>query len=410
MTWGRNRVKHLARKAAGLAALLCMVPVPVFAAELLLGPGDEISVSVLNRDDLSRTYKLRQDGHVSLHLAGEVRAEGLTAAELELWLEQQLTERTGLPASVAVSVSSWRPVYALGDVVIPGEIAFRDGLTVGRILAVSGGLYPRESESVSSQLDIRIADEQARITVRRSTLVELHSRRLRLLAESSGAVEIAPDAQFSALAGPEADQLMAEQLEILRSRQDRAQVRAAAAQAQAQLADQEAQALARQQAILREQIETSAKALADLEGLLDRGLTSTERVRQLRTIYNDENIEMMLAASYEARARQSETSLLASIEDAYRVRREEIASGLSSVMVSIRAEEAEIEASRELIRALSAALGEVPATGPLLPAEYRIRRNTRAGEEILPAALETRVLPGDLVEVRRGGFAELEPG
>ncbi|MEX0301421.1 MAG: polysaccharide biosynthesis/export family protein [Leisingera sp.] len=395
---------------AGLAALLWVAALPAPAGELVLGAGDEISVSVLNREDLSQTYKLRQDGYVSLHLAGEVRAEGLTAAALERLLEQQLTERTGLPASVAVSVASWRPVYALGDVVTPGEIAFRDGLTVGRILAVSGGLYPRESESASSQLDIRIADEQARVTVRRSTLVDLHSRRLRLLAESSGAVEIAPDAQFSALAGPEADQLMAEQLEILRSRHDLAQVRAAAAQAQAQLADQEAQALARQQAILREQIETSAKALADLEGLLDRGLTSTERVRQLRTIYNDENIEMMLAASYEARARQSEVNLMSSIEDAYRVRREEIAAELSTVMTSVRAEEAEIEASRQLIRALSAALGAVPATGPLLPAEYRIRRNTRTGEEILPAALETRVLPGDLVEIRRGGFAELEPG
>ncbi|WP_082020513.1 polysaccharide biosynthesis/export family protein [Leisingera sp. ANG-M1] len=407
------RTRNWPRKAAGLsavAAILWSAALPVNGSELLLGPGDEISVSVLNREDLTQTYKLRQDGHVSLHLAGSVRAEGLTAAELELWLEQQLTERTGLPASVAISVASWRPVYALGDVVIPGEIAFRDGLTVGRILAVSGGLYPRESESASSQLDIRIADEQARITVRRSTLVELHSQRLRLLAESSGALDIAPDAQFSALAGPEADQLMAEQLEILHSRHDRARVRAAAAQAQAELADQEAQALARQQQILREQIETSAKALADLEGLLDRGLTSTERVRQLRTIYNDENIEMMLAASYEARARQSEVNLLSSIEDAYRVRREEIASELSSVMSGIRAEEAEIEASRELIRALSAALGAVPATGPLLPAEYRIRRNTRSGEVILPAALETRVLPGDLVEVRRGGFAELEPG
>lgn len=392
------------------SCLLCFGVAQAAAERLVLGSGDEVNISVLNREDLSRSYTLRQDGRISLHLAGEVQAEGLTAAQLEQLLEQILTERTGLPASVSVNVTTWRPIFALGDVVQPGEISYRIGLTVGRVLAVSGGLYPRQTEGVSSQLDIRIADEQARITVRRSNLVELHARRLRLLAESAGAVSLDPDQQFSALAGADADRLLAEQLEILRSRLDRDDVRAASARTQAELAGAEARALTQQQDILRQQIENSAKALADLEGLLQRGLTSTERVRQLRTIYNDENIELMLAASYEARARQNEVNLLSSIEDARRVRREEIAAELAEVMADIRGEKAEIAASRELIRALSAALGEVPATGPLLPAEYRIRRNRREGEDILPASLDTPVLPGDLVEIRRGGFGDLTPG
>ncbi|WP_264212622.1 polysaccharide biosynthesis/export family protein [Leisingera thetidis] len=402
--------RRMQARLAGAAVLTCAAAFTAAAGSPFLGPGDEVNISVLNRDDLSQDYRVRPDGRLSMHVVGEVTAAGQTPAALEADLEALLSERTGLPASVAVSVTRWRPVYALGDVVTPGEIAFREGLTVGRILAVSGGLYPRESEAASSQLDIRIADERAKIAVRQSAMVELHAQRLRLLAESSGAVALAPDAEFSALAGPEAELLISEQLAILRSRADRDQVRAASAQVQAELASQEASALSEQQAILREQIETSAKALQDLEGLLDRGLTSTERVRQLRTIYNDENIELMLSASYEARARQTEVNLLASVEDARRVRMEEIASELATVMSGIRTEEAEITASRELIRALSAALGEVPATGPLLPPEFRIRRNTEQGEQVLPAALNSELLPGDLLEIRRGGFAVAEPG
>ncbi|MBY6140860.1 polysaccharide biosynthesis/export family protein [Leisingera daeponensis] len=400
----------LQARFAGVAVFVCLAAATAVAGSPALGPGDDVSISVLNREDLSRDYRIRPDGKLSLHVVGEVPAAGQTPAELEAKLEALLSDRTGLPASVAVSIARWRPVYALGDVVSPGEIAFREGLTVGRILAVSGGLYPRESETASSQLDIRIADERSKIAVRRSAMVDLHAQRLRLLAESSGAVELQPDAEFSALAGPEADQLIAEQLAILRSRVERDRVRAASAQTQADLAAREASALANQQAILREQIETSAKALKDLESLLDRGLTSTERVRQLRSIYNDENIELMLSASYEARARQAEVNLLASVEDARRMRAEDITAELARVMAAIRTEEAEIAASRELIRALSAALGQVPATGPLLPPEYRIRRNAGQGEQVLPAALDTEVLPGDLVEVRRGGFAVAEPG
>ncbi|MEW2912759.1 polysaccharide biosynthesis/export family protein [Leisingera sp. JC11] len=406
----RTFITRLPALLVGAAVLVCLAAVTAEAETPVLGPGDEVNISVLNREDLTRDYRVRPDGRLSLHVVGEVPAAGQTPAVLEAALEALLSERTGLPASVAVSVTRWRPVYALGDVVTPGEIAYREGLTVARILAVSGGLYPRESEAASSQLDIRIADERSKIAVRQSAMVDLHAQRLRLLAESSGAVSLVPDAAFSALAGPEADLLIAEQLAILRTRAERDRVRAASAQTQAELAAQEAAALSNQQAILREQIETSAKALKDLERLLDRGLTSTERVRQLRTIYNDENIELMLSASYEARARQTEINLLSSVEDARRVRAQEITTELAAVMAAIRNEEAEITASRELIRALSAALGQVPATGPLLPPEYRIRRNTGQGEQVLPAALNTQVLPGDLVEIRRGGFAVVEPG
>lgn len=403
-------IGRIQARLAGAAVLVCLAALTAAAGSPRLGPGDEVHVSVLNREALSQTYRIRPDGTLSMHVAGEVAAAGRTPSALEALLEELLSESTGLPASVAVNVSRWRPVYALGDVVTPGEIPFREGLTVGRILAASGGLYPRESETASSQLDIRIADEQAQIAVRQTTLVDLHAQRLRLLAESSGAVALASDAEFSTLAGHQADRLIAEQLAILRSRAARDESRAGTAQAQAELAAQEATALARQQTILREQIETSAKALKDLERLLERGLTSTERVRQLRSIYNDENIELMLSASYEARARQTELSLLAAVEEARQNRMEDITAQLAAVMSRIRAEQAEIAASRDMIRTLSAALGSVPVTGPLLPPVFRIRRNTGSGEQILPAALNTEVLPGDLVEIRRGGFAVAEPG
>ena len=93
---------------------LFMAAGPLAAQEaargLVLGPGDELSVSVLNREDLSRTYRVRDDGTVSLHLLGDVQASGRTIAGFESSLEELVAAQTELPVSISVEVSAWRPV------------------------------------------------------------------------------------------------------------------------------------------------------------------------------------------------------------------------------------------------------------------------------------------------------------
>lgn len=393
--------------AIGFGLLLAAGPLAAQEAArgLVLGPGDELSVSVLNREDLSRTYRVRDDGTVSLHLIGDVQASGRTIAGFESSLEELVAAQTELPVSISVEVSAWRPVYALGDVAQPGEISFRQGMTVGRLMAVAGGAFPREGELAGSPLKVRIAEQQAEISVRLSKLADLHAKRLRLQAEQSDAVELTADGTISALAGDEAGTLIGEQQAILQSRADFQNVQAAAARAQAELAAGEADSLARQQDILRQQIESSAEVLANMENLLSRGLTNSERVRQIRSYYNEDKIELMLAASYEARAHQNRVNLLTSVDQMERAQVREDAAALADVMAAIRGEEAAIAASRRMIRELAAVEAEEPDSGFLQPLEFRIRRSKPGGETILPAAMDTVVEPGDLVEFRRGGFS-----
>ncbi len=62
----------------------------------LLRVGDEIQITVLGREDLSRTVQIREDGTISLVFIGSVQAAGRSAADLEKEIRERL--KSFLPA------------------------------------------------------------------------------------------------------------------------------------------------------------------------------------------------------------------------------------------------------------------------------------------------------------------------
>lgn len=366
-----------------------------------LGPGDLLSISVLNRSDLSLSERIRRDGTVSVHMLGNIRAANKTAAEIESELNRRIEDKTGLPASVVVDVAEWRPVHVLGDVAAPGEMAFRPGMTVGRLLAAAGGLFPREStQTPFPSVMAQIARLNSEIGVRRARLAGLHARRLRLQAQDDGLGEIVPDDEFLHLAGPAAAALIDAENKILASARIEDKQLAKSARRQAELAANEARLLASQQDILRQNIHETATELGKMEKLLERGLTSTDRVREIRSTQSQDKIELMQAGSFEARALQTRVALLDSIEQQRTIRQRQAATSLEQTQSDIRNEMAEIAGAEQTITQLT----RIAAGAPLLPPAYRIQRPTEDGEQAIEAELATLILPGDLLIVRRGGF------
>lgn len=388
-------------------AILALLASPALAGDpYRLAPGDTVSVSVLNREDLTTEQTIRRNGTISMHLLGRIKAAGKTTEELESELKDRINAKTGLPVSVVVDVTGWRPVHVLGDVATPGEQRFRPGLTVGRLVAAAGGLYPRENDQLPNvAIGAQILQLGADIAVRKARLAGLHARRLRLEAQEKGLARIEPDAEFLKVAGPSAATLVAEEDRILASQRLLDEQAAESARRRADLSANEAELLTRQQEILRENIADSAKELAKMESLLERGLTSSDRVRQLRSTQNDDKIELMQAGSFKARALQTRQALLDSIEQQKVTRQNQTVTALEQVLSDIRDEEAEIAAAEQTIAELS----RIASGGPiLLPPAFRIFRPSGDGQKTIPADLHTPIQPGDLLEVRRGGFDEEE--
>jgi polysaccharide export outer membrane protein len=134
--------------AVCLMALFVLVWAPVLHAEqatdaetdYLIGVGDVLEVQVWQEPDLSRTVTVRLDGKISLPLAGDVQAAGITTGELDQFLEKKFSALVAEPAvSVMLTENRSRRYFVVGQVGQPGEFPIEFPLTILQAIARSGG-------------------------------------------------------------------------------------------------------------------------------------------------------------------------------------------------------------------------------------------------------------------------------
>jgi protein involved in polysaccharide export with SLBB domain len=105
-----------------------------------LGSGDRLQVTVFRHDNLSGEFALGATGAVALPLVGAIPADGLTARELEVAIEDRLREGGYLVApDVSIELLNRRPFYVLGEVAQPGQYEHVAGMTLANAVALAGG-------------------------------------------------------------------------------------------------------------------------------------------------------------------------------------------------------------------------------------------------------------------------------
>src|SRR5208282_5087669 len=111
------------------------------------GPGDKLRVTVYGEDDLSGEFQIDGAGYVRLPLIGDLRAEGLTAHQLEARIKNALDRGYLNDARVAVEVKEYRPFYVIGQVNKPGEYPYVSNMSVLNAIALAGGYTGKAVES-----------------------------------------------------------------------------------------------------------------------------------------------------------------------------------------------------------------------------------------------------------------------
>jgi polysaccharide biosynthesis/export protein len=119
-------------------------------ADFVLGPEDVLSVNVWKEPDVSlHEIVVRPDGKISIPLAGEIQASGLTAMQLQDAITEKLKSFIASP-NVTVSVVRVvsQSVSVVGQVSRPGSYPMGGPQTVLDMLARAGGLteYAKEKE------------------------------------------------------------------------------------------------------------------------------------------------------------------------------------------------------------------------------------------------------------------------
>jgi polysaccharide biosynthesis/export protein len=109
-------------------------------AEYRLDSGDVIEVSVFGVKDFMRRSAINVDGDISLPLLGDIRASGLTLAELRTKLRESLAKSNIIRSpDVTAELVELRPFYVNGNVAKPGAHPYQPALTVRHAVAIAGG-------------------------------------------------------------------------------------------------------------------------------------------------------------------------------------------------------------------------------------------------------------------------------
>jgi polysaccharide biosynthesis/export protein len=115
-----------------------------------LQPGDVVNITVYQEPKLDRQVLVGPTGMISFPLAGQIRAGGLTPAELENVIKARLKGRFTEEPDVTVSLVVLKPIeedlkpkiFITGEVLRPGPFVMQNRLNVMQAIAVAGGFSP----------------------------------------------------------------------------------------------------------------------------------------------------------------------------------------------------------------------------------------------------------------------------
>jgi len=123
-------------------------------AEYRLQPGDELDIRFYYNPELNTSVLIRPDGRISLPLANEVQAAGLTPAGLTQQLRSSYERELRRPEiSVIVRSFNSQKVFVGGEVASPGVIQALGPLTVLQSVTQAGGF--KETARLNEVLVIR---------------------------------------------------------------------------------------------------------------------------------------------------------------------------------------------------------------------------------------------------------------
>jgi len=113
----------------------------ITAQDYVIGPGDQLFVSVWRDEALTRTALVLPDGKIQFPLIGEVMAAGKTVAQLKKEIEEKLS---GYVVDAGLSVEVRQPnsffIYIIGKVNAPGRQMLLANTNVLQALAMAGGV------------------------------------------------------------------------------------------------------------------------------------------------------------------------------------------------------------------------------------------------------------------------------
>ena len=116
----------------------------------LVGPQDELRITVFDEAALSGTYMVDGDGSITFPLLGRVSVDGLTLREIQDEITRQLADGFLVNPQVSSQIEEYRrqSVYVLGEVGSPGIYRLSGSLNLIEVLVQAGGVTAQAGNEV----------------------------------------------------------------------------------------------------------------------------------------------------------------------------------------------------------------------------------------------------------------------
>jgi polysaccharide export outer membrane protein len=405
------RFRTCGRILALLASLWSAAPRAADTEGYIVRKGDILEVAVAGLPILNRRAMVDVNGDVSLPLVGAVHAEGLPLARIRETVREELARRPFRQFNaegrdnlvmidaqqVTLEVAEYRPVFIRGDVAKPGELPFRPGMSVRQGIALAGG-YDVVRFRVENPF-LEAADLRSKYNTLWTEFARAQAQTFVLQEELRGG-----DASqaLAAIEAPIPKETLGQIVSLERSRmeeerngyrQDRQHLEEEERLLQHQLADM----LKASQGI-QASTEAQQKDLGKLRGLIDRGLSPSNRLateeRSLMT-----SLDRVVVASSEVTSiqrNQEEVRRMISKVDSDR--RQSLLKRLQEAEMKLATLRASLQAVGErllYVGVLKSQLVRGTAGTPSL----HIYRPQAAGTSEIEATEDTPLMSGDVLEV-----------
>ncbi|MBN9551792.1 MAG: polysaccharide biosynthesis/export family protein [Alphaproteobacteria bacterium] len=403
---------------AALAAVALMSFTSIAAADEVepykLSPGDSVEIGIAPIPDRTQRAVVQMDGNIALPEVGMVTVAGLTASQLQTRMQSLLPTKifhvrlpdgreqmvVVKPDDVTAIIADYRPIYVTGDVLTPGQQAYRPLMTVRQALAVSGGLSllrSRAGQTGPDPVDLRRDYETLWGDY---TKDYFHAARIRaeLQGEADFDKQTPQGSPLSPSLGAAIAQAEADALKIALS--DFQQEQAFLEKGEKDAADQ-IEVLQKREQVEAESVKADEEDLARVTKAFDAGNLTNNRLSDVRRALLLSSSGALQTSVELMRARRQQEDYVRQRERNDNQRRIVLLTDLKDTNARLADVTARLHAASEKLQPTGASTGRpLPIAGETIQAQVTIVR--RIGEEWrkLQADEDTIVMPGDTVEAR----------
>ena len=407
-----HRALPIAGKALFLA-ILAMLAMNLGAARAEtrdsyeLSVGDGLTFDFLDDAELPIAVTIGEDGQVQLPLIGGVQVAGLSVVKAIEFIRSEYQRREILvDPRIALSVSSFRPMFVLGEVRSPGLFPFSIGITVEQAVGLAGGIQT----ATSNPADRIVAQARLRGEIE-GTAVEIVQEGVfaaRLIAQLAGRDMIdqkdAPQSAQKFLQEMPSEAVVAIETRILQT--DLANFKnqvtiltdgIGEAQNQMKLLDELA---LKQQEIL----ETTKKDMERIATLKERGLNTASEVSRGERAETNEEARLLEIYSEMSQARRELGSLKLNLAQLQANRQKELLQQLQERQIAIEKLAAERRNLEQQLLLISSTAIDDDRAAKSVTFAYEIRRTSGGTVNTITGTPTTELKPGDVIVVKIVGI------